>query len=349
MHKRVNRFAGALLTAMLLSILFGAHTFAEQTHTQASTLSISQAFVTDGSNNPKSSFSSGNSINYHIIGNNASGNTLSVSINFWADTKDNGQQHIIIDKTFSVNIAPGGFNDFTMSAIPAGTVSGAYTFNGLVYENGNPSNSASLQSSTFSVTYVATYPLQVPYYSQFQGQQSQAEDCGPTSAAMVVSYYADVNPYTNRPGDLISKIRSLTGKPANQGTNATDLKDALWNIDQKQIFADDTKLANTLTFDAAVQQIKTETQNGNPVIAFVDGTYLVPKRSYVGHWIVITGIVDQTVYINDPDNYPAGPGKEIKTTQISLDVYKKAATSDGAKSQNQPYGLVITGEQFQSA
>jgi hypothetical protein len=148
---------------------------------------------------------------------------------------------------------------------------------------------------------------------------------------------------------LITNLRNLTGEPDDQGTTAQDLKSALWHISQIQIYADDTKLPNTMSIGDAVQEITNETHAGNPVIAFVDGTQLIPKRSYTGHWIVITGIVGQTVYINDPDNYPAAPGKEIQTSQLPLSVYEAAATTSTAKSLSNVYGLVITGEDFQSA
>ena len=94
--------------------------------------------------------------------------------------------------------------------------------------------------------------------------------------------------------------------------------------------------------------MQTALSQGYPIIAFVDATQL--GRGYIGHWFVVTGISadGQTVYINDPDSdYAGGSGSEgggpkyHSINTLSISQYQNAATSNGAKSQNQPYGIIV--------
>jgi hypothetical protein len=341
-----RRLAIATLCALFITLSLSFTVFSHSAFAHAATnpLSIQAVYVTDSAQHPKTSFKSGDAINYHIDATNSSNQTLSVSVVFFADTIINSggklRQFIIIDKTFPVSMPPGPSRYYTPSAIPAGVTSASYTLDGQIYENADRNNNASVTSRPLSVTRVSTYPLQVPYFSQFD-DSSKNNECGETAVAMAAAYYVDLY---NSPKEWIEAVRNQIGVSSSDETNAQQLQNALWGIHGMQITI--TPIANTTPIAQAVQQIQAATQKGYPVIAFIDATKLVPPRSYVGHWIVITGISGQTVYVNDPDSSSGGTGKH-NPTQLSLSVYEAAAQS-GAQGQGQPYGLIVNGEDFQS-
>ncbi len=343
MHSRIIHWlVGAFAALLLIATL--AQAAPVHAKTQAKTLSIQSVYVTDSGNHAKSSFKSGDGINYHIVAYNSGTLALDIGIDFEAYT--NNSAHIV-DKRFSVTLTPNHPVDFyTRSKIPAGAVSSDNAVLwGQVWDNADSSNSAIESSSAFSIAHVSTYPLNVPPYYQFDGEPSPNELCGETSVAMVISYYIDDLQYTDKPWQLVDDVVNTIGVNKDTPTTMQNLSDGLWNTHENQIGSNSSKLAGSNTIDQIVQTITTETKNGNPVIAFVDGTKLTPKRSYVGHWLVITGIVGSTVYVNDPDDYPGEPGKRVITDKLSLDVYKAAAiTTEGVKNQGSPsYGLVVTG------
>jgi hypothetical protein len=341
-----QRLAIATVCALLITLSLSFTVFSRPVfaHAASNPLSIQAVYVTDSAQHPKASFKSGDAINYHIDATNSSGQNVSVGVTFWADTSVNSggklRQFIILDKTFTITMPPGPSRYYTPSTIPAGVTSATYTLEGQIYENADRNNNASVTSSPFAVTRVSTYPLQVPYFSQFD-DSSKNNECGETAVAMAAAYYVDLY---NSPKEWIEAVRTQIGVSSSDETNAQQLQNALWGLQEMQITT--TPIANTMPVAQAVQQIQAATQQGYPVIAFIDATKLVPPRSYVGHWILITGISGQTVSVNDPDSSSGGTGKHY-TTQLPLSVYEAAAQS-GAQGQGQPYGLIVNGEDFQS-
>lgn len=338
---------GLILAVLSLGHLASAQaTGVTPRQASAQALSIKAAYVTDTAQSVKTSFGSGDPIYYHIDANNANSSAISISINFFADTiiKSNDgslHQYIIIDKTYKVNMPPGPSRFYTPSAVPYGVTSGQYHLGALIYENANRNDNASLESGPFNVTRVLANPLNVPYISQFNDSANPNfnNECGETSVAMAAKYYADLYD-TN--SDWITAVRNTMGVGPNDETNAQQLTDALYKLDEKQITV--TTIPNTTPVGQAVQRIEAATTAGYPVIAFVNAQKL--GRSYTGHWFVITGISGNTVTVNDPDNSKTGTGtNKPGPTTLSLSAYEAAAYS-GAVGEGQPYGLIVTGEDF---
>jgi hypothetical protein len=337
-----------LLATLLSTVLWGIHNTKAYAQAAANTISIQSAYVTDSAQNPKSSFKSGEGINYHIDATNSSGQTLSVSVMFFASATiqtPEMREFIIINKTFNLNMPAGPSRFYTPSTIPAGVVPATYQLGGSVYQNSDRSNSSTATSNGYNVTRVLTSPLKVPYFSQFDDSLINNE-CGETAVAMAAGYYADLY---DTPKAWITAVRNQIGVSSSDETDADQLKSALWGLPGEgslqgmQITV--TPLGTSI--NQVVQQIQTATQDGFPVIVLVNGNKLNPPRSYTGHWIVITGISGNTVYVNDPDSSKGGTGQH-NPTQMSLSVYKSAAISDALQGYGQTDGLIVTGEDFQS-
>jgi hypothetical protein len=342
-------FALCLLLVATLMTTLTVQPKPAHAQTTSNTLSIQAVYVTDSAEKPKTSFKSGDGINYHIDATNPSRQALSVSVQFFAYTIDNLREHIITDKTFSVNMPPGPSRFYTISVIPAGVTSGTYRLEGVIYQNSDRTNSSTVLGSGFSVTPISSYPLKVPFISQDTGEPSGNNLCGETSVAMVISYYADVMQYTAKPWQLVDDVATTLGFDKTTDTGMQDLANGLWQTHGLQIGSSSDELSSSKikSLDQLVQTITTETQNGNPVIAFVNGNKYVSPRNYMGHWIVITGITGDTVHVNDPDDLPFH-GKKIDT--MSVETYKAAAmeTAGIGPDRTPSYGLVVTGEQFHS-
>lgn len=352
--KSLKTLTITLLLAILLSTtVLGISSNKAHAQIASSTLSIQSVYVTDGSNNAKSSFQSGNGIQYHINAINSSTQTLNVSVMFFASTiiqaGNKQQEFIIIDKTYTVNMPPGPSRFYTPSAIPAGATSAPYKLEGTIVLNSNRTVNAQGSSNPFTVTHVAASPLNVPYFSQFDDSNNSTrnDECGETAVAMAAAYYADLY---DSPNDWITAVRNQIGVGPNGLTDVNQLKSALWGLPGRQGLQGEQINVTPLgtSFASVVQQIQTATQNGYPVIALINATKLIPSRTYSGHWIVIRGIIGQTVYINDPDSSKTGT-REHNPTQLSLSVYQAAVMSDALKGYGQTDGLIVTGEDFQSA
>ncbi len=308
-------------------------------------LRLQAVYTTDGNQNPKTAFSSGNSINYHIDVVNTSNSSLQVNVSFAALLPNN---QVIINKTYPVNMAPGLSRFYTPSDIPGGASGGTYTYSGTVYEPANGSDMVR-GSSKFSVTRVLTNPLNVPLYSQFwkkENPKSYTEDCGPTSVAMTVNFYWD---WHDTPAERIGVVRSEIVQYDGNATNGTNSKELESVFDHLGPFSY-SEISNSTAFPDVINQMQSALNQGYPIIAFVDGTKLGDGRTYIGHWFVIAGISSngQTVYVNDPDSdFAGGSGNEgggpnFHQIAFPMSVYQKAAQS-GTASQGQPYGIIVKG------
>ncbi len=148
---------------------------------------------------------------------------------------------------------------------------------------------------------------QVPFYSQFQDITPpawQKVGCGVTSLAMVVDYYA---PNTVSVNTLLKQGIAAGAYSANAG----------WTY--KGLIA----LAKTYGFEgtsydlgrsdaqAAFAQFKEQLKDG-PVIVSVH--YKFDPKSTIPHLVVIDGIVNDTVYYNDPA--AKGGEKQISTANF---------------------------------
>ncbi|GCE28328.1 hypothetical protein KDA_38120 [Dictyobacter alpinus] len=149
--------------------------------------------------------------------------------------------------------------------------------------------SASVKSSV-----VPHYSVQVPYYSQYQRQLTQNNDCGPAAVAMVEAAFHK-GPHTN-----IAAVRSVIGGSGDTGF--ADLERAISYYKSSY-----TEITNAKSPQPAAQilQIQNATKSGHPVIALINAYDF--GRNYDGHWIVITGYnpTRNIFYINDPDDQTA--------------------------------------------
>jgi hypothetical protein len=340
-----NSALAAIAAAVIALFPFGpaaSAAYGIATTTAAQALSVTASYVTNAAQQAKTSFNGGDPIYYHIDASNSSSATISVSLNFFASTiiqsGGNLHEYIIIDKTYTVNMPPGPSRFYTPSTVPPGVTSGQYKLEGSIYENAKRSDNSTVTSSPFSATRVAAYPLKVPYFSQFSDSPANNE-CGETSVAMAAAYYADLHDGAK---EWITAARNNIGVSSSAETNAQQLTNALWDFDQITV----TPISYSTPVAQAVQQIQTATKAGYPVIAFVNANKLQPSRPYTGHWIVIVGISGNTVYVNDPDDLAPPQGTGVSnTTTLSLSVYEAAAQS-GAVGESQPYGLIVSGENF---
>jgi hypothetical protein len=91
----------------------------------------------------------------------------------------------------------------------------------------------------------------------------------------------------------------------------------------------------------ATQVMEQRIAQGQPVIAFLDGTVL--DRPYDGHWVVVTGFSfdgkDYYVHVNDPDSNASG-GYPGHPSVLKLSQFQQAARSGTLKAW-QPYGIVV--------
>jgi Peptidase_C39 like family len=324
-------------------------------------------YVTDASQTVRTTFNSGDWINYHLDVNNSTTQTLQAALRVIAS---NQSGYVLIDRTFQFNLPPGPTRVYTPPdfGIPAGAPSGTYTLDGLVYPYSDTASAAatypfhnsnaavggfelwkysslwaSKDSAPFRVTHVNAYPLHVPYYSQFQFLKPPNSACGETSVAMAVNYYTDWNDSPINPAYGVANLIPVNGSyatlnPITTEAYATDLENALTNIYHIGYAEIPHSAGTPANAASAVARIQNETAQGHPVIAWVSGTAL--SRDYDGHWIVIRGISGQTVYVNDPDNHSLNPGQNT----LTLSAYEKAAeVAADTPGQNQPWGIIVNG------
>jgi hypothetical protein len=178
-------------------------------------------------------------------------------------------------------------HDYIWSNITAGqhTLTFIANFDHTIAETTTRNNQATL---TFTVR------SDVPFYTQYAGQRTQNMDCGPTSVAMVLSFYRK-GPGGSGAG--ISQIRIQTGNSSGD-TSFGDLERALRSYGSSY-----SEVPNNISLDAQMSQMRNAVLGGHPVIALIHGATLGRRAAYGDHWLVLRGFSSDgnTVYLQDPD------------------------------------------------
>jgi len=153
----------------------------------------------------------------------------------------------------------------------------------------------------------------VPFYSQFEDIHDprwQKIGCGIASLAMIINYY--------HPGAV--SVDALLRQGINAGAYATN---AGWKHRDLALLGERYGLEGK-TYDLAKLDMKSafaqfkETLEAGPAIASVH--YKFDPKSTIPHLVVITGIVGDRVYYNDPSGSAAG---EYISTSEFLAAWKK--------------------------
>lgn len=127
------------------------------------------------------------------------------------------------------------------------------------------------------------------YASQsYWGGTVSSDGCGPTSVAIIASGYG----IDKTPGDICSIITSSYGNY----TNSVNLSSALNDIG----LSNSRETASDYGADTAIEHIKNNLQNGNPVLAGVSGA--TGKYSSGSHWIAVLSIDSDgdTITVSNP-------------------------------------------------
>lgn len=156
---------------------------------------------------------------------------------------------------------------------------------------------------------------EVPFYSQFADISSptwQKVGCGITDLAMIIDFYTDNAPTVEV---LLAEGIAAGAYAQNAGWTYQGLINVSKNYGLDGSFYDLAPAGQ----DAALARLKTDLEEG-PVIASVH--YEFDPASTIPHLVVVNGIVDDTVYYNDPA--ADGGGKEISLDRF-LKAWKKRA------------------------
>ncbi|MDD2656362.1 MAG: C39 family peptidase [Patescibacteria group bacterium] len=141
--------------------------------------------------------------------------------------------------------------------------------------------------------------LDVPFITQFPPGTDwyHTKNCGPTSYLMIDSFYTDKKLNIQSIKDVDDWLNKNYGRPIDNYngyyTNINDLK--ILGLEFGNFLDNDVEMVNSL------EKIKNALKNDLPVIIFVyTNMYKYGRNIDVGHFMVITGITDDTVYTNDP-------------------------------------------------
>jgi len=220
---------------------------------------------------------------------------------------------------------PAGATD-THDHIWRNITSGQHTLTFIAnFDRGVPESDYTNNQFTLSFVVLQHNQLQMSYVSQFSGQTTQSEDCGPTSVLMVLSHYGKA------PGggaaQQITAVRKATQKTGTVPTDDKDLERAL------DFYRSGYSLISPSLYsvDGQVTQMEQAINAGHPVIVFVNGNQLDARRykGDPGHWVVLTGYTPDNafVYINDPDSQFGGPTYKVAMSNFKAGVaYAKSVS-----------------------
>jgi predicted double-glycine peptidase len=120
--------------------------------------------------------------------------------------------------------------------------------------------------------------LDVPFVKQ------EKDGCGAASIAMVMQYW-----------------QAQQGVPANRNSDASQIQVALFSSKAHGIYASDMERYfrengfRTFTIHGEWQDLKQHLEKGRPLIVA-----LMPARGAPLHYVVVTGLDQETVMVNDP-------------------------------------------------
>jgi ABC-type bacteriocin/lantibiotic exporter with double-glycine peptidase domain len=134
--------------------------------------------------------------------------------------------------------------------------------------------------------------LDVPYISQFdQDASTHSADCGPTCVAMIINA---------QPTDHTVTVDGLYQHLPPMAPGAFTFISDLITIGE----AEDVSMERVqFTHDNAIARTKELIEDGTPFIALVNYAAWDPithNNFHSGHFVVVTGIDDEHVYVHDP-------------------------------------------------
>jgi sugar lactone lactonase YvrE/uncharacterized protein YvpB len=127
-------------------------------------------------------------------------------------------------------------------------------------------------------------------------------NCGPTSVLMVASYYAGTTPTSNEIELIDQEMLKLFGYPVNSdnGTDAGDNGTEPTGFNLATLASEYFNLPDSHRYaNWTIAQLQEELANRNPVIVAVF-THMSPADGYHKHFMVLVGMDDNFVYVNDP-------------------------------------------------
>jgi uncharacterized protein YvpB len=163
-------------------------------------------------------------------------------------------------------------------------------------------------------------PLNVPFKAQAVADKhgnpvwSGTRNCGQTCALMVMAYYNG----TGKPTDAdIKQVDDWLAK--NEGEPIRDYKGSYTNKDEIATVAREYGGFTDSFADNKwdLQKLRSELDKGHPVIAAV-WTDMTVGKPHEQHFMVVTGMDDKYVYVNDPGHTK---GEQVKYT---IEQFKKA-------------------------
>jgi predicted double-glycine peptidase len=222
----------------------------------------------------------------------------------------------------------------------------------MFYKTSQISVSVSTQSRNIPI-------LDVPYF-----QQTRVATCGPACLMMVMKYWDSSLEFSRRcEFQLWKKSYSLffLGGTFPFGLAATAIQQGFkTEIYQKTRFFDNYRrfpqlahlIENIVSRKARRLHIPIhyEQENllvlGNALCQSIPGIVFINLYPILGenvfHWVVVTGLDEQNVYLNDPYVPRGFPGREKKNFPVSLDTFSKAmATNTGRNLRFPPCVLVV--------
>jgi hypothetical protein len=158
-------------------------------------------------------------------------------------------------------------------------------------------------------------------------------NCGPTSVLMIASKYSGTTPSTDQISLIDTWLQSMFGTSwvymANNGKGSGTETPELTSL-ARNFFG----LSNSTAFSGwTLDQLKQELAQGYPVIVRVSPQMVVNKAD--AHYMVLLGMDDQWVYVNDP-GIRKGEHAKYKL-QNFIDSWKQTALWDGKDNE----GLTI--------
>ena len=199
--------------------------------------------------------------------------------------------------------------------------------------------------------------LDVPYY-----QQTNYQTCGPAALMMAMKYWDEKVKFSKVIEYKIwKKTKSISLKGGTlQFRMASYAKLKGFNVEiyQKQKYSDYHKFGklfyNLLEFILSykarklripihysknmINIIKNALSKKTPPIVFLNLQPITGENVF--HWIVVTGLKENIVYVNDPDMSDGLNDKIKKDVAIDLDVFKKAIATDSFKKLIFPFSFL---------
>ncbi len=144
----------------------------------------------------------------------------------------------------------------------------------------------------------------------------RTRNCGQTCSLMVFSYYNQTTPTEDGIRDIDDWLYGRFSHPINSYNGSyTDVSILATLAREYGGFSDSHAYGNW-----SLDQLKNELSAGYPVIV---ATHIVMDPSRLGHFMVLTGIDDQYVYVNDPGLTHGG------NNHYSIDQFMKSWTAQG--------------------